>query len=54
MLDSEPVDRPGRADFEWMTGFECSTFPQVGMDEIALTQHDRLWGSDLLRAMDAG
>ena len=42
------------ADFRWMTGFECSTFPQVGMDEIALTQHDRFWGSDLVRARDAG
>jgi beta-glucosidase len=41
-------------DFEWMTGFECSTFPQVGMDELALTQHDRFWGSDLARAVDAG
>ncbi len=42
------------ADFRWLTGFECSTFPQVGMDELALTQHDRFWGSDLLRALDAG
>jgi beta-glucosidase len=37
-----------------MTGFECSTFPQVGMDELALTQHDRFWGSDLMRARDTG
>jgi beta-glucosidase/6-phospho-beta-glucosidase/beta-galactosidase len=41
-------------DFAWLTGFECSTFPQVGMDELALTQHDRFWGSDILRALDAG
>lgn len=40
--------------FEWMTGFECSTFPQLGMDELALTQHDRFWGSDILRAHEAG
>ena len=37
-----------------MTGFECSTFPQVGMDELALTQHDRFWGSDLLRVVESG
>ena len=42
------------SDFEWMTGFECSTFPQVGMDELELTQHDRFWGSDILRAKEAG
>jgi beta-glucosidase len=47
-------DHAGRHDFEWLTGFECSTFPQVGMDELALTQHDRFWGSDLVRARDAG
>jgi len=41
-------------DFEWMTGFECSTFPQVGMDELELTQHDRFWGSDIVRAQEAG
>ena len=41
-------------DFAWMTGFECSTFPQIGMDEIALTQHDRFWGSDIVRAQQAG
>ena len=45
---------PAATDFAWMTGFECSTFPQVGMDELALTQHDRFWGSDLVRAVDAG
>src|SRR5918998_323144 len=43
-----------RSDFQWMTGFECSTFPQVGMDELVLTQHDRFWGSDILRAKEAG
>jgi beta-glucosidase len=48
------VSRPGPADFEWMTGFECTTFPQIGMDELVLTQHDRFWGSDILRARDAG
>jgi len=47
-------ERAARVDFEWMTGFECSTFPQVAMDELALTQHDRFWGSDLVRALDAG
>jgi beta-glucosidase/6-phospho-beta-glucosidase/beta-galactosidase len=46
--------RSTASDFEWLTGFECSTFPQVGMDELALTQHDRFWGSDILRARDAG
>jgi beta-glucosidase len=44
----------GPVDFEWMTGFECSTFPQIGMDELKLTQHDRFWGSDILRAREAG
>jgi beta-glucosidase len=42
------------ADWAWMTGFECTTFPQAGMDELALTQHDRFWGSDLLLAAQAG
>src|SRR3954466_13233131 len=37
-----------------MTGFECTAFPQIGMDELALTQHDRFWGSDLLLAARAG
>jgi beta-glucosidase/6-phospho-beta-glucosidase/beta-galactosidase len=41
-------------DFRWLTGFECSTFPQIGMDELALTQHDRFWASDILRALEAG
>lgn len=49
-----PAGRGDGADFRWLTGFECSTFPQVGMDELALTQHDRFWASDLLRAVDAG
>jgi beta-glucosidase/6-phospho-beta-glucosidase/beta-galactosidase len=42
------------ADWQWMTGFECSTFPQVGMDELVLTQHDRFWGSDIVRAAESG
>lgn len=42
---------PG-VDFQWMTGFECSTFPQQGMDQLALTQHDRFWATDLLLARD--
>ncbi len=41
-------------DFAWMTGFECSTFPGVGMDQLELTQHDRFWGGDLARAAEAG
>jgi beta-glucosidase len=41
-------------DWAWMTGFECTVFPQAGMDELALTQHDRFWGSDLLLAARAG
>jgi beta-glucosidase/6-phospho-beta-glucosidase/beta-galactosidase len=41
-------------DWQWMTGFECTTFPQSGMDELELTQHDRFWGSDLLAAARAG
>jgi beta-glucosidase/6-phospho-beta-glucosidase/beta-galactosidase len=44
---------PG-TDWAWLTGFECSTFPQVDMDELYLTQHDRFWASDILRARDAG
>lgn len=39
-------------DFAWLTGFECSTFPQQGMDQLELTQHDRFWASDLLMARD--
>jgi beta-glucosidase len=45
------VPAPG-SDFRWLTGFECSTFPQQGMDQLALTQHDRFWASDLLLARD--
>jgi beta-glucosidase len=48
------VTSESAADFRWLTGFECSTFPQVGMDELALTQHDRFWGSDIIRALEAG
>ena len=48
------ADRGASGDFRWMTGFECSSFPQVGMDELALTQHDRFWGSDIVRALEAG
>ena len=40
------------ADFQWMTGFECSSFPQVGMDELEETQHYRCWASDLVRLRD--
>jgi beta-glucosidase len=40
------------SDFTWLTGFECSTFPQQGMDQLELTQHDRFWASDLLLARD--
>jgi beta-glucosidase len=49
------VTGPGEdaaADFRWLTGFECSSFPQQGMDQLELTQHDRFWASDLLRARD--
>ncbi len=42
------------ADFQWMTGFECSAFPQVGADELEETQHYRWWASDLVRIRDAG
>jgi hypothetical protein len=37
-----------------MTGFECSAFPQVGTDELELTQHYRWWASDLERVADVG
>ena len=40
------------SEYEWMTGFECSAFPQMGMDELELTQHDRFWASDLLRVRE--
>jgi beta-glucosidase/6-phospho-beta-glucosidase/beta-galactosidase len=45
---------PRDPTWRWMTGFECTAFPQVGMDELELTQHDRFWGSDLLLAARAG
>ena len=41
-------------DFQWMTGFECSAFPQIGADELAETQHYRWWASDLVRIRDTG
>ncbi len=37
-----------------MTGFECSSFPQIGMDELDLTQHYQYWASDLVRVRDLG
>lgn len=37
-----------------MTGFECSSFPQIGMDELELTQHYDYWASDLVRVRDLG
>ncbi|HYN89630.1 MAG TPA: family 1 glycosylhydrolase [Ardenticatenaceae bacterium] len=42
------------SDFQWMTGFECSAFPQVGADELEATQHYRWWASDLVRLRDVG
>ncbi len=42
------------ADFRWMTGFECSAFPQIGADELEETQHYRWWASDLVRVRDVG
>lgn len=53
-LEAAAAGQPRTSDFEWMTGFECTTFPQIGMDELALTQHDRFWASDILRAREAG
>src|SRR6478609_2385024 len=41
-------------DFRWMTGFECSAFPQIGADELEETQHYRWWASDLARVRDVG
>jgi beta-glucosidase/6-phospho-beta-glucosidase/beta-galactosidase len=41
-------------DFQWMTGFECSAFPQIGADELTATQHDRWWAGDLLRVYAGG
>ena len=58
--DAGSTDAGGRRpppvvrDFEWMTGFECSTFPDIGMDQLTLTQHDRFWAGDLVRAVEAG
>jgi beta-glucosidase/6-phospho-beta-glucosidase/beta-galactosidase len=43
-----------RADFQWMTGFECSAFPQIGADELEETQHYRWWASDLARVREVG
>ncbi len=40
-------------DFQWMTGFECSAFPQLGTDELDQTQHYRWFASDLVRLRDA-
>ncbi len=41
-------------DFQWMTGFECSAFPQIGADELEETQHYRWWASDLVRVCEVG
>ena len=41
-------------DFQWMTGFESSAFPQVGVDELEDTQHYRWWASDLVRVREVG
>jgi beta-glucosidase/6-phospho-beta-glucosidase/beta-galactosidase len=41
-------------DFQWMTGFECTAFPQVGTDELEQTEHLRWWASDLLRVRETG
>jgi beta-glucosidase/6-phospho-beta-glucosidase/beta-galactosidase len=43
-----------RTDFQWMTGFESSAFPQVGTDELEETQHYRWWASDLVRVREVG
>ena len=42
------------SEFQWMTGFECSAFPQLGTDELDQTQHYRWWASDLVRLRDIG
>ena len=39
------------ADFKWMTGFECSAFPQIGADELEETEHYRWWASDRVRGV---
>jgi len=41
-------------DFYWMTGFECSAFPQIGADELERTQHYQWWAADLARVQAAG
>ena len=41
-------------DFQWMTGFECAAFPQVGTDELEQTEHLRWFASDLVRVRDTG
>lgn len=43
-----------REEFQWMTGFECSAFPQIGADELEETQHYRWWASDLARVREVG
>lgn len=43
-----------QGEFQWMTGFECSAFPQIGADELEETQHYRWWASDLARLRDVG
>ncbi len=43
-----------KRDFQWMTGFECSAFPQLGADELEETGHYRWWASDLVRLRDTG
>jgi beta-glucosidase/6-phospho-beta-glucosidase/beta-galactosidase len=54
MVELPAPTRAEPEDWAWMTGFECTAFPQAAMDELALTQHDRFWGSDLLHAARAG
>lgn len=41
-------------NFQWMTGFECAAFPQVGTDELEQTQHYKWWASDLARLQQLG
>jgi beta-glucosidase/6-phospho-beta-glucosidase/beta-galactosidase len=41
-------------DFQWMTGFECTAFPQVGTDELEQQQHYKWWASDFIRIHDMG
>jgi hypothetical protein len=42
------------SDFKWMTGFECSAFPQIGADELEETEHYRWWASGLVRVREVG